>query len=248
MKAAGGDCLTVVGLGIALGGRVVLQNVSLRLGAAETLVILGSSGCGKSTLLKCIAGLLRADRGEISVAGAEPAGGSDVAGPESLYLDQEPLLFEHLNVFDNAAFALRMRRVAVKELTQQVEELLERTGLSAEAGKFPRQLSGGQKQRVAFVRALLARPRLLLMDEPFASLDAQTRLRMQAIFRSLAEQYRMTTVFVTHDVREALTLGTVFGRLVDGGYRGYGCRAEFAADPETGVREELEFWAKIGGQ
>ena len=244
MMAAEGNCLTVNGLGIALGGRAILRNVSLRLGAGQTLVILGSSGCGKSTLLKCIAGLLRPDCGEISVAGGGTAGGGY---PESLYLDQEPLLFEHLNVFANAAFALRMRRVPVRELTQRVEELLERAGLSAEAGKFPRQLSGGQKQRVAFVRALLARPRLLLMDEPFASLDAQTRLKMQAIFRSLAEHHQMTTVFVTHDVREALTLGTVFGRLVCGGYRDYGCRAEFIADPETGVREELDFWDGIRG-
>ena len=239
-SGAGACVLRVRGLSIQLGERPILRAVNLTLAEAETLVVLGSSGCGKSTLLNCLAGLLRPAAGTVAVSGS-------VAGPISLYLDQEPLLFEHLNVFANAAFALRMRRVPVRELRQRVEELLERAGLSAEAGKFPRQLSGGQKQRVAFVRALLARPRLLLMDEPFASLDAQTRLNMQAIFRSLAEQHQMTTVFVTHDVREALTLGTVFGRLVCGGYRDYGCRAEFIADPETGVREELDFWDGIRG-
>ncbi|HBC60627.1 MAG TPA: sulfate ABC transporter ATP-binding protein, partial [Planctomycetaceae bacterium] len=220
--------------------RPILRDVNLTLAEAETLVVLGSSGCGKSTLLKCLAGLLRPAAGTVAVSGS-------VAGPISLYLDQEPLLFEHLNVFENAAFALRLRRTAEAEVRREVGQLLELTGLESEVRKSVWQLSGGQKQRLAFVRALLARPRLLLMDEPFASLDAQTRLNMQAIFCSLAEQHQMTTVFVTHDVREALTLGTVFGRLVGGGYRDYGCRAEFIADPETGVREELDFWDGIRG-
>lgn len=240
VSGAGTCVLRVRGLSIQLGGRPILRDVNLTLAEAETLVVLGSSGCGKSTLLKCLAGLLRPAAGTVAVSGS-------VAGPISLYLDQEPLLFEHLNVFENAAFALRLRRTAEAEVRREVGQLLELTGLESEVRKSVWQLSGGQKQRLAFVRALLARPRLLLMDEPFASLDAQTRLNMQAIFRSLAEQHQMTTVFVTHDVREALTLGTVFGRLVGGGYRDYGCRAEFIADPETGVREELDFWDGIRG-
>ncbi len=230
--------LQVQGLSIQLGGRPVLRDVNLRLAEAETLVVLGSSGCGKSTLLKCVAGMLRPDAGTVEVSGSG-------TGPVSLYLDQEPLLFEHLSVFENAAFALRMRGVREAEVQRDAGELLELTGLQSELRKSVWQLSGGQKQRLAFVRALLARPRLLLMDEPFAALDAQTRARMQSIFRSLAGKFRMTTIFVTHDVRESLSVGTVFGRLLDGGFRGYVDRREFAGDPETGVREELEFWEAI---
>jgi len=215
VSGAGACVLRVRGLSIQLGGRPILRDVNLTLAEAETLVVLGSSGCGKSTLLKCLAGLLRPAAGTVAVSGS-------VAGPISLYLDQEPLLFEHLNVFENAAFALRLRRTAEAEVRREVGQLLELTGLESEVRKSVWQLSGGQKQRLAFVRALLARPRLLLMDEPFASLDAQTRLNMQAIFRSLAEQHQMTTVFVTHDVREALTLGTVFGRLVGAGIMAVG--------------------------
>lgn len=233
------DCLKIDGLSVRLGGRQILAEVSFEVAQGETLVVLGSSGCGKSTLLKCLAGLVSVEIGSIEICGQG-------VGPQSLYLDQEPLLFEHLNVFENAAFALRMRRVADVEVRRKVWGLLEASGLAAEALKKPQEISGGQKQRVAFVRALLAAPRVLLMDEPFAALDAQTRARMQSLFRELAGQLQMTTVFVTHDVREALTVGTVFGRLSEGRFTAYRDRRAFVADRETGVQDELEFWRAEG--
>lgn len=231
-------------LGLAFGAARVLEDVSLAVYPGETLVVLGGSGCGKTTLLKVLAGLRSADRGAVQLDAIDlqaiPSRQRRV-----VYLDQETLLFEHLTVFENVAFGLRLRRVASDQVNEQVEGLLHAIGLSGHAQKRSWQLSGGQKQRIAFARAILADPRVLLLDEPFGSLDARTRAEMQQLYKRLAERYRFTALLVTHDVREALVLGDRFAVMSAGRLRCYESRDEFVADEATGVREEIEFWKNL---
>jgi putrescine transport system ATP-binding protein len=162
-----------------------------------------------------------------------------------VYLYQEPLLFPHLTVFENVAFGLRIRKVAKAEINRQVNELLDELDLREHASKAPNQLSGGQRQRVSFGRALIIRPRLLLLDEPFGNLDAQTRADMQQLFLRVSQQHRITSLFVTHDSREALTVGTRFGYLDQGQLTSFASVAEFVQDARTAIRSELAFWESI---
>jgi ABC-type sulfate/molybdate transport systems ATPase subunit len=156
-------------------------------------------------LLRVIAGLEVADAGRVRLAGRD-IGQLSPQQRQSLYLYQEALLFPHLDVLENIAFGLRLRRCPQRELRAICSELLAQLELEGLEQRMPEQLSGGQRQRVAFGRALAVRPQLLL-DEPFGSLDAQTRSSMQMLFQRVAAQYGMTTVFVTHDIQEALRVG-----------------------------------------
>lgn len=237
--------LRVEGLTVQFGAATILRNVELVVRTGETLVICGPSGCGKSTLLKAIGGMLTPSSGRVALARASADRNSDtteVGIDTALYLDQEPLLFEHLTVFENVAFALRMKRVPSGPLTTRVQAVLDATGLASESRKRPSQLSGGQKQRVAFARAVVARPQILLLDEPFSALDAQTRQQLQTFFCQLRGLSQLSAIFVTHDVREALTVGTHFARMAQGQLQVYASRQDFIRDPETGVQSELQFW------
>jgi putrescine transport system ATP-binding protein len=222
----------------------VLNDITLELPAGQVLAILGRSGCGKTTLLKILAGLETTDTGEVKIDGQSVLS----IPPERrqvVYLYQEPLLFPHLNVFENIAFGLRIRQVDNATVTKQVNDMLADLELSDQAQKQPNQLSGGQRQRVSFGRALIIRPRLLLLDEPFGNLDAQTRATMQDLFKQVVKRYEMTALFVTHDTREALTVGTRFGYLDRGLLTTYQTINDFVADPRTGVQAELAFWETI---
>lgn len=219
----------------------VLQNVSFSLQQGDLMAVLGRSGSGKTTLLKSLAGLESPDAGQIWVEGKDLS----QAPPQArgmVYLYQEPLLFPHLNVFENLAFGLRLKKTDGAQLKTQVTTLLERLGLADQAHKAPHQLSGGQRQRVSFGRALLVQPRLLLLDEPFASLDMEIRAQMQTLFLDLARSYQMTALLVTHDLKEALVMGSRFGLLQEGQLRLYETAADFIADEQTGVQREIAFW------
>lgn len=233
--------LEIRSLSMRFENTVVLNSIQLTLHEGQTLVVLGASGCGKTTLLKIIAGLLNGYTGSVQLTTTRPPGNS-TRNTSVLYLDQEPLLFEHLNVAENIAFAMRMQRCAGDEIERDVNELLRSIELSEHRSRMSRQLSGGQKQRVAFARAVLARPHLLLLDEPFGSLDAQSRTQMQQLFAKLKRQYGITTIFVTHDVREALVVGDVFARMEHGRLQIYPDRSSFVSDPDTGIPGEIEFW------
>jgi NitT/TauT family transport system ATP-binding protein len=179
-----------------------VRDVSLRVEPGEFVCLLGPSGCGKSTLLGALAGHLRPSRGGITVDGRA------IDGPHA----ERGLVFQHHTLFpwrkvvDNVAFGLKMQGVARAERRRRARELLALVGLEAFADHYPAQLSGGMKQRVEIARVLINHPRVMLMDEPFGALDAQTRLMMQQLLLDLWARIRTTIVFITHDIDEALFL------------------------------------------
>ncbi len=180
-----------------------LHEVSIDLARGSVLCLLGPSGCGKSTLLRCIAGLIPPTSGSISVRDNLVRG----TGPDRGMVFQEAGLFPWLSVERNIEFGLRYLEPDARKRKAKVEELIEVVQLEGFEGARPAALSGGMKQRVAIARALAADPALLLLDEPFGALDAQTRLRMQYFLRGLIEREGRTAVFVTHDIDEAILMG-----------------------------------------
>lgn len=231
---------------VGFGRRRILDAVTLQVEAGQTLVVLGESGCGKTTLLKALAGLLPVERGEIRLDEA-PISHLPPAARNVIYLDQEPLLFEHLTAAENIGFALRLRKQPACEIARAVDGMLELLDLGDHRQKREWQLSGGQKQRVAFARAAMARPRLLLLDEPFCSLDGKTRGQMQSVFADLSQRHRLSSVFVTHDVKEALVVGHQFARMARGQVVAYPDRETFIRDEATGIPAEMEFWKSVDG-
>lgn len=183
-------------------GTDILQNISLDVSPGEFLGILGPSGCGKSTLLGIIAGFTQLTKGEISVdlkPVQKPAADRGI-------VFQDHNLFPWKTVISNVEFGLKMKGVVKAERREISKEILARIGLSEFTRHYPSELSGGMQQRVNLARVLVNRPEVLLMDEPFGALDAQTRLQMQEMLSELWGEYRMTVVFVTHDVDEAILL------------------------------------------
>jgi NitT/TauT family transport system ATP-binding protein len=188
---------------------VAFAGVDLDVEPGQFVCLLGPSGCGKSTLLRVIAGILDADDGSLTVGGRRVDGPSADRG----MLFQTPLLFPWLTTRDNVLFGPRAQRSrgltdpSESELRSDVAEILQTVGLADFADAYPHELSGGMQHRAAFARALITRPAVLLMDEPFGALDAITRLRMQQFLLGMWERYRLTIVFVTHDIEEAILLG-----------------------------------------
>jgi NitT/TauT family transport system ATP-binding protein len=180
----------------------VLDGIDFRVRSGEMICILGRSGCGKTTLLKMLAGFLAPSSGTIRLNGKPVSS----PGPDRCVVFQEDTLFPWLTVKENIAFGLRGRRTDKKAFREEVERFLSLVGLSEFRDYLPREISGGMKQRVALARVLILKPKVLLMDEPFASLDAQTREEMQNFLLSLWETFSHTILFVTHDVTEAVCL------------------------------------------
>lgn len=180
----------------------VLDGIDFSVDKGEMICILGRSGCGKSTLLKMLAGFLSPSSGEILLNGKPVAD----PGPDRCVVFQEDTLFPWLTVKENIAFGQKGRTRNKKTFDEEVERFLSLVGLSEFGNYLPREISGGMKKRVALARVLILKPEVLLMDEPFASLDAQTREEMQKFLLSLWENLSHTIIFVTHDVTEAVTL------------------------------------------
>jgi len=181
---------------------LALADVSLRVAPGEFVSIVGPSGCGKSTLLNVVAGFIDASAGQVTLDG-EPIRGP---GPERGVVFQHHSLFPWLTVHDNVAYGLRARGLPRAERERRVGALLLRCGLREFARHYPEQLSGGMRQRVGIVRAIANEPRVLLLDEPFGALDAQTREVMQEILLDLWQRFRTSVLFVTHDIDEAVYL------------------------------------------
>ncbi len=181
---------------------LALEEVSFQVKEREFVCIVGPSGCGKTTLLKIIAGLLMPSSGEVRYS-SEVTDGRLV----SAMVFQEQGLYPWLSILENVAFSLEMHGVKRAERQSRALEFLNRVGLGSFARHYPHELSGGMRQRVAILRAFLSDPHILLMDEPFGSLDSQTRLVMQEELLHIWKEFRKTVVYVTHDIEEAILLG-----------------------------------------
>lgn len=183
----------------------VLEDVDLSVADGEFLILLGPSGCGKSTLLRLIAGFDFPSAGHVAVNGI------DVTGPGKdrgmVFQDLDSALFQWLTVRENVEFGLRVNRVPEDERRRRADEALRMVNLSGHEQKLPDALSGGMKQRVQIARMLAMRPEIMLMDEPFAALDAQTRHMLQNQLVAIWSEVKRAAVYVTHDIREALNLG-----------------------------------------
>ncbi|HSC22282.1 MAG TPA: ATP-binding cassette domain-containing protein [Casimicrobiaceae bacterium] len=184
----------------------VLDDVSFRIDPGHVACVVGPSGCGKSTLLGLAAGLLHPSRGELRFDGAPVAIGRNRHLGMAF---QQPGLFPWMSVRENVSIGLRTRGQSRRDARRIADEFLETVGLADFSDAYPSQLSGGMAQRVGIARALALRPRLLLLDEPFAAVDAFTRLKLQQEFKALLRLERPTVLFVTHDVPEAIALGDV---------------------------------------
>ena len=197
--------LALEGLGKRFGDTESVSDVTLRVGPGELMALLGSSGAGKSTILRCIAGHLEPDAGEVWIGGER----MDQAPPEKRNVGmvfQSYALFPHLNVRRNVAFGPERRGASRSEAAELADEMLDRVGLLELGDRYPRQISGGEQQRVAVARALAIRPEVLLLDEPLSSLDQTLRRELRSLLRRLQQSFGATTVWVTHDQEEALTV------------------------------------------
>ncbi len=181
---------------------VLAADISLTVDPGEVIVFLGPSGCGKSTILRALAGLLTPMGGTATVDGAPVTGNA----AQCAMVFQEDALFPWRTALKNVQYPIRLRGVRGRELKRTATARLEQVGLGAYLDHLPSQLSGGMRQRVQLARTLACEPQVMLMDEPFGALDAQTRLDMQRLLTSVWEQQKMTILFVTHDVDEALLL------------------------------------------
>jgi putative spermidine/putrescine transport system ATP-binding protein len=186
-------------------GSVAVESVSLQINAGELVALLGPSGCGKSTLLRIAAGLMRQTEGIVRIDGeAVDALPPNERGAGIVF--QNYALFPHMSVEANVAYGLRAAGVPAKTARDTVERMLEMVRMHAYAKRFPRELSGGQQQRIALARTLAVKPRVLLLDEPFAALDKNLRLDMQIEIRRIQRELGITTILVTHDQEEALSM------------------------------------------
>jgi osmoprotectant transport system ATP-binding protein len=228
-------------------GASIISGLNLQVPPGETLVLLGRSGSGKTTILKLINRLLEPSDGEIFVNGRPSMALDPIALRRGIgYVIQDAGLFPHWTVERNVALVPTLESWPAEKIRARVHEMLSLVGLPAEdfAGRRPSELSGGQKQRVGVARALAADPPILLMDEPFGALDPITRADLQREFRALAMRLKKTIVFVTHDVREALFLGTRIAVLSKGRLVGVYAPAEFLKATEPEIHE---FVASLDG-
>jgi len=224
--------LEIRGIRKEFGSFVALKGVSLEVRQGELICFLGPSGCGKTTLLRVIAGL------EVQTAGEIRQAGRDISRLPPMERDygivfQSYALFPNLSVADNVAYGLVNRRMPRAARAARVKELLELVGLPDSGAKFPAQLSGGQQQRIAIARALATSPGLLLLDEPLSALDARVRVRLRGEIRSLQQRVGITTILVTHDQEEALSMADRIVVMKEGQIEQIGTPPEIYGRPAT---------------
>ena len=194
---------------------VAVDDLTLEIEDKEFLVLVGPSGCGKTTALRCIAGLEEATTGEIYI-GDRLVNDVSPKDRDIAMVFQNYALYPHMNVYDNMAFGLKLRKFPRAEIQRRVKETAEMLGLGGLLGRKPKELSGGQRQRVALGRAIVREPKVFLMDEPLSNLDAKLRVQTRAELIKLHRRLGITTIYVTHDQTEAMTMGDRIAVLNDG--------------------------------
>ncbi|WP_461537474.1 ABC transporter ATP-binding protein [Spongorhabdus nitratireducens] len=210
----------------------VFENISCEIKQGEFITLLGPSGCGKSTLLRCIAGLTTVDHGTLTVNGEDIT--NQIARLRGIAMVfQSYALFPNMSVYDNVAFGLKMQKIPKAQREPRVREILEMVELESYHNRYPQQLSGGQCQRVALARSLVVRPRILLLDEPLSALDARIRKNLRDQIRRIQQELKLTTIFVTHDQEEALTLSDRILLMNDGQIVQTGTAEEIYTEPAS---------------
>ncbi len=212
------------------GEHAVVKGVSLDVPDGEFLVLLGPSGCGKTTTLRMIAGFVAPSGGAIRIGGADVTERPPWRRNTGMVF-QSYALFPHMTVAENVGFGLQMRKLPKAEITERAQEALRLVQLDRLAARYPRQLSGGQQQRVALARALAIRPDVLLLDEPLSNLDAKLREEVRVEIRELQRKLGLTTVMVTHDQEEALTMADRLVVMADGEIRQIGSQRDLYERP-----------------
>jgi len=182
-----------------------VKQMNLKINDGEFLSLVGPSGCGKTTTLRLIAGFVKPDEGKIFI-GNEIVNNVPVKKRNIGIVFQNYALFPNLNLFENIAFGLKARKMAPKTINKEVNKLIEIVGLRGKEKNFPKELSGGQQQRVALARSLAIKPRILLLDEPLSALDAKVRLFLRYEIKRIQREFKITTIYVTHDQEEALSI------------------------------------------
>ena len=207
-------------LSLSIEDRSILNNISFNLGEIDIACLLGPSGCGKTSLLRCIAGFEKPNKGEVLIKGVITSNPNHYIPVEERNIGmvfQDYVLFPHMSVSENIIFGLK--NLQQKRIKQRLDELIELLDLDDQINKFPHQLSGGQQQRVALARAMAPRPGVLLLDEPFASLDIELREQLAHELRSILKQDGITTIMVTHNQLEAFAMADAIGVIKDGKLR-----------------------------
>ena len=244
----GGTSVLLRDLTRAFGATRALDGLSIEMAPGELVALLGPSGCGKTTALRIVAGFETADTGSVLVDGKDissvPAARRDMG-----MVFQSYSLFPNMSALDNVGFGLRMRKIGAGERRKRAGDLLDMVGLAPQASQYPHQLSGGQQQRVALARALAIEPRVLLLDEPLSALDAKVRLQLREQIRTLQQRLGTTTLFVTHDQEEALSMADRVGVMSNGRLEQIAAPDELYTDPATAfVAEFVGVMNRIPGE
>jgi putative spermidine/putrescine transport system ATP-binding protein len=236
--ASGGAPVSLRAVSRSFGAVRALRGLSLEIAPGELVALLGPSGCGKTTALRILAGFETADTGTVTVDGKNiapiPAAKRDMG-----MVFQSYSLFPNMSALENVAFGLRMRKLGAAERRRRAHDQLEAVGLSDHASHFPHQLSGGQQQRVALARALAIEPRVLLLDEPLSALDAKVRLQLREQIRNVQQRLGTTTLFVTHDQEEALSMADRVGVMRSGKLEQVAAPDELYSRPATAFVAEF---------
>ncbi len=229
-EPAGG--LQISGLSKVLGGRTIIDSLDLSVKEGELVSLLGPSGCGKTTTLRMIGGFLAPDSGSVVVAGRDVTALGAERRPSAMVF-QNYALWPHMTVFKNVSYPLRIRKLPKSEIQERVTAVLELVNLLHHKGSRPAQISGGEQQRVALARALVQEPDLLLLDEPLSNLDAKLRVKVREDIREIQQRLGITTVIVTHDQDEALSMSDRIAVMNDGRIEQYSTPEELYSQPRT---------------